>query len=107
MVLAELKKLRHNPRARQSWSLFAGGFVWSDERRSWRQRQFDELETVMSALINCRAMLTLGKQPEPFVKAIWTLVEEACPDWPGFRPERRGSEVRAYLLESEAEQGEP
>jgi|SRR5208283_4847944 len=96
-ALAILRQALWDPNATRSYEIMSGGFSWSDERmtdvsfvcmahRSWAFR----------FLMGFRASLSAGA-PREELSPPWDQLLQECPDWPGFREERRSTELAAEL----------
>jgi hypothetical protein len=86
--------LRYDPQAKRSYELMSGGFVWSDEYPagfSWGTGDF-----ALRFLVGYRASLVRGA-PREELRSVWDAVLAGCPDWPGFRPERRSTDLVGEL----------
>ena len=78
----------YRPDAERTYDVMSDGFWWSDERVR---------ETIFACrrhgswafrfLMGYRGSLIRGT-PEKGWMPVWEQVERACPNWPGFRPER-------------------
>jgi hypothetical protein len=88
-AVAVLASLRFDPSARRSFEVFSGAFCWSDETGVSLQDKA-VAHVVLQDLIVFRASLALDK-PDESRRAIWERVQARCPDWPGFRVERRAA----------------
>src|SRR2546423_820147 len=89
-----LRGLRHDPQATRSYEMMSGAFVWSDERPA----DYCDVEAdyAFRFLIGYRASLVRG-EPREELRSIWEAVSEACPEWPGFRPERCSTDLAGDL----------
>ncbi len=86
--------LLHDPDAKRSPHIQAGGFVWSDENPDFRtEEKFPvPITRFMIALISFRNTLMRGEPHEPFIP-YWRAFQQCCPAWPGFRPERASPDL--------------
>ena len=96
-ALTILRQARFDANASHHFEIMSGGFSWSDERllevanvcmaeESWAFR----------ILIGYRASL-IREAPQEELRTPWGQLLRECPDWPGFRPERRSPELAAEL----------
>jgi hypothetical protein len=96
-ALAILRQARWDANATYSFEIMSGGFAWSDEclgqvaficmeRGSWAFR----------FVLGYRASLSREAPREEF-RASWEQLQRECPEWPGFRPERRAPSLAAEL----------
>lgn len=91
-LATRFEKLRFDPNARREIELFGAAFVWSDEKPSFDEL-CDELENTIpvtrffQGLLWYRKSLIQQKPYDPFTE-YWDAFRDACPTWPGFRPER-------------------
>src|SRR5262245_41387493 len=97
--LSLLRGARYDPNAIRHCDLFAGGFFWSDEAIKELAMASDNY--LHRYVIYYRSLLSQGKAPTPF--PLWDQLLRECPDWPGFRPERRTSELATEYERVEAE----
>lgn len=102
-AIAILRQASWAADAERTFELLSGGFIWSDERLddvahicieagSWAFRY----------VIAYRASLICGA-PRSELAEPWNQLRIACPDWPGFRPERNAPSLKEELeAENEA-----
>jgi hypothetical protein len=66
----------------------SGGFIWSDENffEAFRESSIDAVGP-FRCVIAYRASLVRG-EPRSELQEPWDQLLAACPNWPGFRPER-------------------
>jgi hypothetical protein len=92
-----LRETKWSPLTKRTFDGMAGGFVWDDE---FPQEALDACTRQdnwsFRAVIAYRASLIAG-EPREELRAPWDQLACACPEWPGFRPERRSSELRAPM----------
>lgn len=91
--LASLRKAEFDQRAARTYDMLSGGFRWSDERldlatNTWAFRY----------VLGYRASLSNGAALHE-LRAAWDQLLSACPDWPGFRPERCATALAAELAQ--------
>ena len=96
-ALIPLRDARHDPAATCGLELCSGGFVWSDEYyvefvAACRGRGNNRYAEPLAY----RASLILGR-PRADCRRGWEELRRFVPQWPGFRPERWGEELRAAL----------
>src|SRR5688572_9548391 len=80
--LAILPVAQFDPEAVRKYDIFAGGFYWSDERIE----ALGGTDTYRQILAY-RASLC-ERAPRKELLDTWDQLQRACPNWPGFRPER-------------------
>jgi hypothetical protein len=96
-ALAIIRRARWNPPAVCSYEGMSGGLVWDDEfpieaisactrEDSWAFRY----------VWGYRASLIRGR-PREEIRAAWDQLALECPEWPGFRLERRAAALREML----------
>jgi hypothetical protein len=96
-ALAILRQARFDANASHQFEIMSGGFAWSDERLA-------EVAPICTPqdnwsfriLMGYRASLTRDA-PREELRAPWDQLLRECPDWPGFRPERRSPTLAAEL----------
>ena len=83
--------------ATRKYELMSGGFMWSDE--AWR-----EVGEICVAQDNWAFRYVLGyraslirESPRLELRDPWTQLLEACPQWPGFRPDRCSPKLKEEL----------
>ena len=91
--LSVLRNSRYDPEAARAYDMFSGGFYWSDEGIEDLARASDNY--LYRYLIHHRALISEGKSRGPFT--LWEQLLLACPNWPGFRPERRAPALASDL----------
>jgi hypothetical protein len=87
-ALALLREARYDPGALRAWVVSAGTFHWTDELMS-------AVDPVCAKhgsrahfyLLAYRTSLIQGHPIEEYRRP-WEQLRQACPEWPGFRPER-------------------
>lgn len=96
-VIEMLRGAQYDPTAVRRAELMTGSFIWSDERNGVP----GNLASVR-ALFGYRGSLQRD-QPDESLREPWDQLLAACPEWPGFRPERCSATLRDDL---EREHGE-
>jgi hypothetical protein len=91
--LAILRGAQFDPEASRTYDMLSGGFHWSDERLvlaidTW----------AFSYVMGYRASLSNGA-PREELRAAWDQLRRECPNWPGFRPERRAEVLATDLVQ--------
>ena len=103
-AIAVLRAARFDPSARPGLELLSGTLIWGDEAylefpavcRHYGCMAYWEPVAFRSSLIR--------GQPDESYRRGWEELERACPEWPGFRPERRSESLRAELVRQLAEE---
>lgn len=113
-ALAILRQARYDPQARRGLEYLTMSFHWSDERLTQvvRPCRKHDSRAYHFAMV-FRTSLMQGTPVEEY-RRTWNQLREACPEWPGFRPERCSPdllpiwqrEVRRMCLGLEREFGE-
>ncbi|MHB1559984.1 MAG: hypothetical protein ACYC61_21240 [Isosphaeraceae bacterium] len=85
-VLDFLAGAVHDPRAERSYEGLSDSFFWSDELL-WEGLARYGVAYPFRQLIGYRSSVIRGA-PDARVRPVWQQVAEACPGWPGLRPER-------------------
>jgi hypothetical protein len=87
-ALGLLREARHDPEAERGFNKASGAFLWSDEllhrARPLCAKGGSHAELY---LLRYRRSLICGEPIEEYRRP-WDQLRAACPDWPGFRPER-------------------
>ncbi|HEY1187070.1 MAG TPA: hypothetical protein VGE74_05400 [Gemmata sp.] len=83
-----LRATQYDPDASRGFELMTASFIWSDERGGVP----GNLPSIR-ALFGFRGSLQCG-QPDESLREAWDQLLAACPEWPGFRPERCSSALR-------------
>lgn len=87
-ALAFLQKARFDEHATRGFELMSLSFWWSDEKLREVGRICRSNEShAHRAVMEFRSSLILGRPIEVYRPA-WDQLLAACPNWPGFRPER-------------------
>jgi hypothetical protein len=94
ILIEALRGVRYDPKAERSYELMSGGFVWSDEYPAGFT--FTVGDFAFRFLVGYRASLIRGA-PREELRSVWDAVLAGCPDWPGFRPERRSTDLVTEL----------
>jgi len=96
-ALVILRQTSWNPEAQCGYEIWSGGLFWDDE---FPRVAIDACAHVDSCayryVIGYRASVIRG-QPREHLVAPWAQLAAACPQWPGFRPERCSPELRPRL----------
>ncbi len=80
--------LVHDTRATRSLHLQSFSFFWTDEMPKFVDDGYEaSLRHFMLYLFSCRTRLMYGEDWPAFAP-LWNRLNERCPKWPGFRPER-------------------
>ena len=102
-ALTILRQARWALDAERTFELMSGGFVWSDERLGDIAGICTEVDNwAFRFVIGYRASLIRGALRTE-LRGPWDQLRIACPDWPGFRPERADHSLKDAL---DAEDGE-
>lgn len=98
-ALTALDRQVHDPKARASYDVLAGGLTWPDEFPAVGTPGWSAVSEnwVYRLLIAYRASVTLGQERAEF-RPVWDQVVRHAPNWPGLRPDRRGEKARRRLL---------
>lgn len=101
-ALTILRQTRCNPQAACSYEGMSGGLRWNDE---FPGEAIEACIRADSWAFRCvwayRASLIRG-QPRDELRGAWDQLARECPEWPGFRPERRAAALRDWLDSEEA-----
>ncbi len=92
-ALAFLHQMRHAPDAHRGFECLSTSFHWSDEGLQRAMRlcmNYGSRATFYTMVF--RTSLIKGEPVEVY-RRNWDQLRAACPDWPGFRPERCGTEL--------------
>ena len=96
-ALAFLREARYDPNACRGMESLSASFHWSDE---WLSRVvrlcLDHSSRAYFYVIVYRTSLIEGKPIEEY-RRVWEHLLQACPEWPGFRPERCSTDLRLAL----------
>ena len=103
-AVAILRSARFDRTARPSVEMMSGSFIWDDEAsfefvaicRHHGCMAYWEPFVFRSSLIR--------GEPDESSRRGWEELERACPEWPGFRPERRSESLRLELERQLAEE---
>jgi hypothetical protein len=87
-ALTFLRQMRHDPEARRGFECLSTSFYWSDEglARALRLCMNHGSRATFYAMV-FRSSLIKGEPIEEY-RRTWEQLRAACPEWPGFRPER-------------------
>ncbi len=92
-----------DPHATRSFHLQCSSFYWSDEMPKFVDDGYDaSLKHFMLYLLSYRKMLMYGEEVPTFLP-LWNRLNDRCPGWPGFLPERMDASLITEL-ETEADQ---
>ena len=81
--------LVRDPNAKRSLHFQAGSFYWSDEMPEFVEDGYPaSIKQFVVYLLSYRTVLMYGETVPKFTP-LWDRLRECCPDWPGFRVERR------------------
>ncbi len=81
--------LVYDPDAQRSLHLQCSSFYWADEMPKFVDDGYDaSIRHFMLYLLSYRRMLMYGADVPAF-EPLWNRLKELCPEWPGFRVERR------------------
>jgi hypothetical protein len=102
-AVATLRATRFDSTARPSVEMLSGSFIWFDEAYF----EFGAVCRHHGCLaywepVAFRSSLILGR-PNESCRRGWEELQRVCPEWPGFRPERRSESLRAELKRQLAE----
>lgn len=91
--------LRYDPHAVRSYHLQAGSFMWSDEIPKFIDDGYPaSLKIFVIYLLSYRTVLMRDQAVAEF-EPLWNHLLKRCPNWPGFRAERRAPELGSVLDE--------
>lgn len=96
-ALAILRDVQYNPDAMMKYDGMSDSLYWSDEFpdeatsacmavKSWAYR----------FVLAYRASLIMSR-PREELQPVWEQLAQECPEWPGFRPERRSIDLKPEL----------
>ena len=96
-AVAVLRAAQYDPTARPGLEMLSGSFIWDDERylefvpvcRAKGCRAYWEPVLFRTSLIKGR--------PDETCRRGWEELRRVCPEWPGFRPERRSESLLREL----------
>jgi len=87
-ALALLRQARYDPEARRGFECLSTSFHWSDERLPQAMRLcLNGGSRAHFYTMVFRTSLIKGEPIEEY-RRTWEQLQSACPEWPGFRPER-------------------
>jgi hypothetical protein len=88
-----LRLARYDPQATRGFECLSTSFHWSDERLPQAMRLCRNHESRAHFYVMVyRTSLIKGEPIEEYGRA-WEQLREACPEWPGFRPERCSADL--------------
>lgn len=90
------QNLRYDPNASRYVELLSGAFIWSDESPPRLNVENVQAFELLKVLAGYRASVIRGA-PNAHLAPTWLAFMEACPTWPGFRPERADSSLKDAL----------
>jgi len=92
-ALAFLRQMRHDPQASRGFESLSTSFHWSDEGlpRAMRLCMNHESRATFYTMV-FRTSLIKGEPIEEY-RRNWDQLRQACPEWPGFRPERCSTDL--------------
>jgi hypothetical protein len=92
-ALAFLRQTCYDPDARRGFECLSTSFHWSDERLPQAMRLcLNHGSRATFYVMVFRTSLIKGEPIEEYCRN-WKQLREACPEWPGFRPERCSTEL--------------
>jgi hypothetical protein len=94
VLIPHLRRLRADPQATRQFEMMSGGFLWSDEKPAGYSDA--AADYALRRLLAYRASLVRGR-PREELASTWEAVLAACPEWPGFLPERRSPALAEEL----------
>jgi hypothetical protein len=94
-ALVLLRDARYDAKARRGFECLTTSFHWSDERLSQVVRLClnRESRAYFYAMVY-RTSVIKGEPVEEY-RRTWEQLRQACPEWPGFRPERCSPDLYA------------
>ena len=96
-ALEILRQTEWNPQAAVSYDGMSGGLVWDDELPAAAIDACTRIDNwAFRFVLGYRASL-IRDRPREELRAAWDQLLTKCPDWPGFRPERRSADLRPKL----------
>ena len=88
-ALVILRQASGDVNASHSYEMLSGGFAWSDEcLRQAARICMEHGSWAVRYVMGYRASL-IREDPREDLRPPWDQLLRECPDWPGFRPERR------------------
>lgn len=95
--LAVLQKASYDPAAERGFEGLSRSFFWSDELlRNFMRVCRNHGSMAHRFVMEYRSSLMLGGAIEEYLP-VWEQLQNACPAWPGFRPERCSSDLARDL----------
>jgi hypothetical protein len=92
-ALAVLRQARYNPQARRGLEYLTMSFHWSDEGLSQAVRACRKHDSrAYHFAMVLRTSVMQGTPVEEY-RPTWDQLRKACPEWPGFRPQRCSPEL--------------
>jgi hypothetical protein len=96
-ALSILRAARWDPNASYSYEIMSGGFAWSDERLAEAASICTEQGSWAFRVIMGYRTSLIRQIPREELRSPWDQLLRECPDWPGFRPERRAPSLAPAL----------
>ena len=85
--------LAYDSNAERSLHFQAGSFYWADEMPEFVEDGYPaSIKQFLIYLLSYRKVLMYGETVAEFTP-LWDRIQECCPDWPGFRVERRSRDL--------------
>ena len=100
-IAALMRNLVRSPRATFSYDMLSDALIWSDEFPKPGVLAQVPGWDVIRFVLHFRTTLILGEPYEEY-REYWDEALRLFPEWPGFAPERRSSELRADFREKSA-----
>jgi hypothetical protein len=94
--------MQYDPNSVHSYDLMRAALVWNDENPNIDLNQAhgeDQFWFFCKVLVHRRRltlMLPVDENENDYSQE-WNLLQENCPTWPGFHPDRRSEKWRRYL----------
>jgi hypothetical protein len=96
-AIAAMRETKWNPSARMAYEGFSGGLMWDDEFPDEAIEACVNVDNwAYRSVIAYRASLVRGL-PREDLRQWWDQLARECPNWPGFRSERRSPDLLAIL----------
>ncbi|WP_143206511.1 hypothetical protein [Singulisphaera sp. GP187] len=92
-----MRGLARSRQATFSYEMMSGALVWSDELPEFRVLKLINHWQVIRFVLRFRTTLILEEPDEQFRK-FWDEAHRRFPEWPGFAPKRRSSQLREAFL---------
>src|SRR5215469_14255183 len=88
------RTLQYSPNATAKYDLLSDALIWEDEMP--RNLPFADMGFLRHIW---RFRITFLQSNGALTDRCWTAMKSACPEWPGFRPERCGNPAILELFE--------